>query len=150
MRSHVFCVLPLTAPSSFSKKQSDPECLPGHFKQWGRHALRILGVYTNVFKTITTGMMVLKACPATPQEYTHAYRAVPNTFVDSLLFSSPSHAFIRVCRSPTAAMFYTKKFTYLCNVVPKPKALCGHLLYRSSDMFVFAKFVSPLPCLVPR
>ena len=107
-------------------------------------------MYTNVFKTITTGMMVLKAGPATPEEYIHAYRAVPNTLVDSPLFPCPSHAFICIHRSPTAAMFYTKKFMYLCNVVPKLKALCRHLLYHTGDMFVFTKFVSPLPCYVPR
>nr|VWP02326.1 MAP kinase kinase kinase (EC [Ganoderma boninense] len=106
---------------SLTKKQSDPERLPGHFKKWGRNAHRLLGVYTNIHQTITTGMMVLKARPSTAEEYAQAYKAVPNT-------------------SAAAAKFYTKKFMYLCKVVPKLKALCGHLLYRSGDMFVFAKF----------
>ena len=39
---------------------------------------------------------------------------------------------------------------YLCDVVPKLKALCGHLLYRSEDMLVFAKFVSICLSYVPR
>ncbi|KAI1796814.1 hypothetical protein LXA43DRAFT_1057645 [Ganoderma leucocontextum] len=106
---------------SLIKKQSNPERLPGHFKKWGRHAHCLLGVYTNVHKTITTGMMVLKSHPSTTEEYTRSYRAIPNM-------------------SPATAKFYTKKFMYLCDVVPKLKALCGHLLYRTGDMFVFAKF----------
>ncbi|KAI1789152.1 hypothetical protein LXA43DRAFT_1063027 [Ganoderma leucocontextum] len=106
---------------SLSKKQSNPEHLPGHFKKWGCHAHCLCGVYTNIFKTITTGMMVLKSHPKTAEEFAQSYKAVPNM-------------------SAATAKFYTQKFMYLCDRIPKLKALCGHLFFRMSDMFVFAKF----------
>ncbi|KAM5542291.1 hypothetical protein V8D89_004164 [Ganoderma adspersum] len=71
--------------------------------------------------TITTGLMVLKVRPQTAEEYDHCYKAVPNM-------------------SAGSAKFYMKKFMHLCDVVPKLKALCGHLLFCSGDMFTFAKF----------
>ncbi|KAI1789504.1 hypothetical protein LXA43DRAFT_1153862 [Ganoderma leucocontextum] len=106
---------------SLSKKRSNSDKPPGHFQKWGRHAHRLCGVYTDIYNTITTGMTVIGADPKTAEDYQTCFEAVPSM-------------------SAATAKFYTKKFLHLVEQVPKFKSLCGHLLSRPGDMFVFARF----------
>ncbi|KAI1788681.1 hypothetical protein LXA43DRAFT_894290 [Ganoderma leucocontextum] len=103
------------------KKRCNPDKPPGHFQKWGRHAHRLCGVYTDIYNTITTGMTVIGADPKTAEDYQTCFKAVPSM-------------------SAATAKFYTKKFLHLVEQVPKFKSLCGHLLSRPGDMFVFARF----------
>ncbi|TBU52814.1 hypothetical protein BD310DRAFT_981593, partial [Dichomitus squalens] len=105
-----------------ARNARNPARLVPHFTKWGRHCHRLVGAYTDVSKVIVCGLTVLKADPQTPEGYDACYAAMPNM-------------------SAATAKFYTKKYFYLCDKIPKFVLVSGHLLSSAASVFAFAKFM---------
>ncbi|TBU22730.1 hypothetical protein BD311DRAFT_811292 [Dichomitus squalens] len=105
-----------------SPTDADPKLLTEHFKTWGRHCHRLCGLYTDVHKTIVTGMTVMRAAPHDADDYELCYKSIPHM-------------------SPATAKFYTSKFFHLCDHIPKFTALCEQILSSPENVFLFAKYM---------
>ncbi|PIL29092.1 hypothetical protein GSI_09140 [Ganoderma sinense ZZ0214-1] len=105
-----------------TKEESDPHTIPGHFKKWARHISRLCGVFTSVHNVFTCGMAIVTTNPHTAEDYEVAYKQMRTM-------------------SAKAAKFYTKKFFYLCDEIPKFKLLCQHMLSHPGDISLIAKFL---------